>query len=401
LAVTLMAMAGAPLLARVFHEPRVSGITAALAVTFTIDALMAQHQALLRRQMRFKTLAMIDVAALISGIVVALFMAWRGWGYWSLVAMQIVSPAVSAAAVWAVEPWRPGVPRRGCGARGMMRFGFFLTGTNALNYFFRNADNVLIGWYWGAGPLGLYTKAYGLLLLPIAQINAPVGGVAVPTLSRLQADPARFRRYFLGGYSVIASAILPVVVTLTIFADEVVRVMLGPQWNEAARLFRLLAPAALIGALLNPLGWLFIALGRPDRQFWLALGWAFFISSAFVLGLPYGPQGVAAGYSLMSCVLALPLCGYATRGAPFGVKDLLHTLVRPGFAILAGGAAGAALKLGLAGRLPALLLVVLGAALVGMVYGFVLLVVLRRWPFYRDLLRELFPNGPAARWRPA
>jgi PST family polysaccharide transporter len=157
----------------------------------------------------------------------------------------------------------------------------------------------------------------------------------------------------------------------------------------------------LIGALLNPMGWLFIALGRPDRQFGLALGWACFITLAFVLGLPYGPQGVAVGYSVMSAALALPVCWYATRHVPFGVTDLLAALARPGLAVGVAAAAGVAIKLGLDGRLPALLLAVLGAALVGLVYGFVLLVVLRRWPFYRDLLRELFPHSLVARWRPA
>jgi O-antigen/teichoic acid export membrane protein len=80
----------------------------------------------------------------------------------------------------------------------MLKFGGDVLSFHVVNYFSRNADNLLIGWWWGAAPLGLYEKAYTLLLLPVHQINAPLAAVAVPTLSRTRDDPARFRSLPVG-----------------------------------------------------------------------------------------------------------------------------------------------------------------------------------------------------------
>jgi PST family polysaccharide transporter len=277
----------------------------------------------------------------------------------------------------------------------MLRFGGFVTGTNALNYLFRNADNALIGWYWGAAPLGLYARAYGLLLLPINQVNAPLGNVAVPALSRLHADPERFRHYFLRGYSLVASLVIPIIVALSLFAEDVVLVVLGPNWHEAVTLFRLLAPAALIGALLNPFGWLFVASGRPDRQFRLAMGWAALIVAAFLAGLGYGPAGVATGYSIMSCLLAIPLCRYAIAGTRLRLLDLFNSVRAPLASALIAGGVGLLLQL----KLPAVSAArgFANCSLMLLTYSLVLALGFRQWAYYRGLFQELFPGRFAAR----
>src|SRR2546430_12598779 len=183
-----------------YREPRLIWITVAMGASFVFGAASAQHEALLRRQMRFKALAAIEMISLAAGICVGIGMALNGFGYWALVAMPIATALANLVAVWTALSWRPGPPRRGSGARTMLHFGASLAGVNLLNYLWRNADNVLIGWHWGAGPLGFYQKAYGLLLLPINQVNSPISGVAVSSLCRVQGDPERLRRYFIGGF---------------------------------------------------------------------------------------------------------------------------------------------------------------------------------------------------------
>ena len=131
------------------------------------------------------------------GVGTSILAALAGMGYWSLIILQTVSGVVYAIGAWICEPWRPGPPRRGTEVRSMARFGGYLTGVSLLTYVFRNADNVLIGWRWGAGALGFYQKAYSLLMLPVNQVNSPIEVVAVSTLSRVTSDAARQRRYFL------------------------------------------------------------------------------------------------------------------------------------------------------------------------------------------------------------
>jgi O-antigen/teichoic acid export membrane protein len=392
----LMMLVLAPVLAWAFREPRLVGITFALAAPFLLSSLTVQHHALLARQMRFSALAAVEMISLLVGIGVGVAMAMKGFGYWALVGIAIASALASAVAyLWAM-PWVPSRPKRGAGIRPMLRFGGFLTGSTFLNYTFRNADNALIGWYWGAGPLGLYTKAYGLLMLPIIQVNSPMSGVAVPALSRLRAEPDRFRRTFLGAYTILASAILPIVGMSAAFAQEIVLLVLGPGWQPSVLLFQLLAPAALLGALLNPFGWIFISTGRPDRQMRFGILWSLLIVGSFAVGLPFGPSGVAIGYSVMSAVLALPLCSYALKGTSIRLRDLGAAVRFPALAAGLGIAAGWALpRLFLANaampwRAATGIFVSLG------VYALVLLVVLKQGSFYRRLFMELLKKTPAA-----
>lgn len=271
----------------------------------------------------------------------------------------------------------------------MLRFGGYLTGNNLLNYLFRNVDNLLVGWRWGPEALGYYAKAYGLLMLPIAQVNGPLGGVAIAAISRVQTDPVRTRRYFLGGYAVVASVTLPVVFASALFAEEIILLLLGPQWTASVELFRWLAPAALIGALSNPLGWLLWATGRSDRLVKIGLFWSGTILLGFVAGLPFGARGVAIGFSVASILVAWPHCAYIIRGTPIRIRDILGAAQHSWWAAIGAGCVGAAVKFG-TGNGPTLgLSTVVAGASFALVYGFLLLVVMRRADFFRQLWNDL------------
>lgn len=391
-AAAIICAAITPVLVAFYREPELYWITPAIASTFLVDAAGAQHVALLRRQMRLKAVAAIDVTSNIIGMAVGIVMAWYRFGYWSLVGVRIATTIAATLMAWILESWRPGLPRRRTGVADMMKFGGNLTGVGLMNYAFRNVDNILIGWYWGAGPLGFYQKAYSLLMLPINQVNGPISGVAVATLSRIQSDRERQRRYFIGGYELAASIILPIVAGVTVFAEEVIGFVLGSQWTAAATIFRYLAPAALIGALLNPFGWLFVATGRADRQLRAGLVWAPVVVLGFALGLSHGPEGVAIGYSITSALLAIPLCIYAVHGTGVRPMDVAKALRYPVIAGIAAGIFGWALKSSLPETLPVGVRAIAGCALVGAFYLLVFLVVLRQWTPYRDLLAYVFPG---------
>lgn len=397
LAVTVLLIPLAWGLVKFYNIPELRGITLALAIAFALDAVMSQHQALLRRAMRFKTQAIIDITGLLAGVATGIGMAIHGCGYWSLIGLQAATSTVGAIGVFLAEPWLPGWPQRGTGAGTMARFGRLVTGANLLNYIFRNADNVLIGWRFGPEPLGLYQKAYGLLMLPINQVNAPIGNVAIVTLSRLQTDPERLRRYFIGGYTVIASLALPIVTGATLFASDIIRFVLGEKWTAAIPIFQFLAPAALIGALLNPFGWLYISLGRADRQLRCAVVWCTLVVAAFFAGLRYGPEGVAIAYSGISVVLALPICLYGLHGTPIRLRDLGEVLLRPALAVVLAGGAMWALKLTLPAERPAAIGAIGGCLGLVALYAFLLLVVFRQWSLYRDLVPHIFQRRKTAR----
>lgn len=318
----LVAAALAPAIAWFYDEPRLTWIMLAIAGTFPFGGLSAQHTALMRRQMRFTTLAIVDTASLVVGIAVAIVMAWRGFSYWSLVAMSAASSAATMTMCWLLSGWRPGLPGRRTGAMPMLTFGGGLTGFNILNYFTRNADNVVIGFALGSGPLGIYSKSYSLLMMPLRQFNVPIGAVMQPALSRLQHDPVRYRRAYLRAVTTLAFVGMPLVAFLFVAADDIILVFLGPNWAGAVPVFRWLAPAALLGTINVAPGWLCTTLGRSRVQVNWALISAPITVIGFLIGSRWGINGVAAGFSVTWCCLLLVFIAMACHRSPVSTSDL-------------------------------------------------------------------------------
>lgn len=329
LGLTLVTAALAPVIAWFYQDPRLVWITLVLGTAFIFGGLTVQHQALLRRQMRFVDLAVIDVIAMAAGILTGIVCGMYGLGYWSLVAMQLVTAMATAIGVWIKCDWRPGHMKFGTGVRPMLSFGGYMTGFSLVNYFARNLDNVLLGRFAGAQATGLYSRAYSLLLLPIGQVTAPISAVAIPTLSRLQDEPARYQSYYLKAVTAIAYMTMPMVVIMAVLSSEIVTLILGDQWAVASKLFRILAVVALLQPIGATVGWVYVSLGQTRRMFnWVCLAGPVTVLS-FIIGIQWGALGVAYGYAIVNCVLIGPQLAYAYLQSPIDLKNVLLNIYRP------------------------------------------------------------------------
>jgi O-antigen/teichoic acid export membrane protein len=355
----LVVVAMAPAIAAFYHEPQLFGVTVVLATGFVFNAAGIQHSALLQRQMRFVALAVISVFSLIVGSAIAIGGAEAGYGYWALVAMSVTSPLVATIGFWLTAGWVPGMPRRGAGIRSMMHFGGTLTLNGLVAYVAYNAEKVMIGWFWGVDAIGIYGRAYQLVNIPTDNLNSAVGEVAFSGLSRLQDDPLRLKSYFLKGFSLVLGLTLPITIACALFSDDVVFVLLGPKWKDAAAIVRLLAPTIAIFAIINPLGWLVYSLGLVTRSLKIALAFAPGMIMGCIIGLPYGPKGVAFAYSAVVTAWVIPLILWCVHGTAISLRDILLAVSRPlASGILAAGlACGVRLICGqLVSPLPRLLL---------------------------------------------
>lgn len=386
--IALLLACASPLVAAFYGEPRLTLITCALALSFVLGGATVQHQAILRRQMKFAVLARIEISSTLFGVTTAIVMAAAGLHYWSLVGLTLGTSLCNLFEVHRAAKWSPGKPCRGSGVRQMVRFGTDILSFNIVNYFSRRGDNLLIGWCWGSAALGFYEKAYSLLLLPIGQINGPLTAVALPALSRSR-DSSQFARYFLGLLELVAAATIPIVVGLAVFADLVVWVWLGPAWAECANLFRFLSLGALLGALSNPIGLLMMSTGDTGRFRNLGLVNSVVIFASFVLGLPYGAQGVAVSYSAIFALTFIPAWWFALVGKPIRVFQVLLTFLPP--ALSCGLAAIGALAIMHFGASLSSLVVRSLVAMIFFVvtYACLLLFAFKKLQFYQRLWRDL------------
>jgi O-antigen/teichoic acid export membrane protein len=387
--------ASAPILAAFYREPRLLWITVALASGFIINALGVQHGALLQRRLRFTAVAMVDVLRTAGSVAVGIGMALSGFGYWSLVGMSLVSPIIATASAWILVPWVPGRPRRGIGARSMLKFGGTVTVDGLVTYIGYNAEKVLLGRFFGTDALGIYGRAYQLVNIPTQNLSSSVSGVAFSALSRVQNDAARFRSYFLKGYSLILMMTLPITMACVLFADDFVMVVLGPKWTGTIPLLRLLAPTIVAFSLINPFGWLLTAIGRVMRSLKIGLVIMPLVIGAYIVGLPHGPRGVALGYSAMMVLLTVPVIAWSKIDTPITTRDIWRAVRPP----LLSGLAASAGALGLHGLIfqalaPLLRLILELGAMIAVYLG-MLLFVMGQKGFYFDLLRHILKRPPA------
>jgi O-antigen/teichoic acid export membrane protein len=390
----VVAVALAPAIAAFYHEPRLLPVTVVLAAGFLFNAAGIQHSVLLQRQMRFTALAVISVVSLIVGTAIAILGARAGYGYWALVAMTVTLPLIATIGFWLTTGWVPGRPHRQVGIRSMMRFGGTVTLNGLLAYIAYNSEKVLLGRFWGADAIGLYGRAYQLINIPTDNLNSAVGEVAFSALSRLQDDPSRLKSYFLKGYSLVLGLTLPITIACAFFADDLILLLLGPKWKDAAIIFRLLAPTIAIFALINPLSWLLVSLGLVGRSLKMALVFTPLIIGGYVMGLPYGPKGVAFAYSAVMMLCLIPLIAWSVHGTVVSFRDILLAASRPvASGILAGGLAWG-VRLAYGQFLPPLARLVLESTVLLVAFLGILLFVAGQKSFYLDLLRGL--RGPSS-----
>ena len=327
--VALVVASLAPAIALFYNEPRLQAITLTLAVNFVFGGLTVQHQALLRRQMQFASLAKIEIIAMGMGVITAIIAAYYGSGYWALVLMLTATAISNAIGVWIACSWRPGLPKRDSGVDSMLAYGGNLTGFGLVNYFSRNLDNILIGRRWGSQQLGLYAQAYKILLLPIEQINNPINSVALPTLCSLQTEPEKYSRYYYKAILLITTLGMPIVAFMFATSDRLILLMLGQQWLGAVPLFKFLMPAAFVGTFNVAAGWVYQSLGRTDRQFRLGVVIATIHAIIFAISVNWGAIGVARAYGVAQPILIFVAIGYCYWGTHLKFKTFIQTIAKP------------------------------------------------------------------------
>lgn len=325
----VLMLALAPGIAWFYGEERLAPICAFLGGGFVFSGLATQQLAVLRRQMRFGTLARIEIASTACGVGLAIGAASLGGRYWSLVIMLLAFEVGTATGAWIASGWRPRAVVRVPHTGHLLRFGANLSGFNILNYFVKNMDSVLIGKYLGSRILGLYSKAYQLLLLPIQLINYPIGQVAIPALSRLRNDDQRYREYYCGALKTITLVSFPIVAILAADSREIIALVLGNQWLEAAPIFQVLALACFPQQIMGTTGWIYVSRGQASRMLKFSGMTTPLLLLSFVLALKWGAKGVAAAYVLWSGVMFVPAMWYATRFSPVGLRDITRAVGVP------------------------------------------------------------------------
>ncbi len=318
-----------PLVAAFYKKPELAAITAVLSVSFIIQGFSIQHNALLQRHLKFRTTALVEVIAQSSSVIVAITMALTGFRYWALVGGTMTRSVVLTILTYFFCPWMPGRIQKGTGVRRMLRFGGHLTGSYFIGYLSRNLDSLLIGRIIGAAPLGLYNRAYTLLMQPLTQISGPLTSLSLPVLSSLRNEPERYKSYYRQLLDVLVSLALPVTVYCFLEGEFLIKIFLGQKWIEAVPVFRILAIGGIFVAISSAPGLVMLSHGFSDRYFLINIVTSAITSLSLVIGVFFGIKGVATAYALASFIKMIPLLSFSFRDTPVKLKIILESISGP------------------------------------------------------------------------
>lgn len=325
----LILAALSPVIAWFYQEPRLSSVALVLSITFPLIALSVQHQALLKREMKFPRLAFVRLCGTLGGGIISVSAALTGWGYWSLVFQPLASALIQLIVIIIVYPWKPGLPRRCDDLRNMLIFGGSLTGHGLVGYFSNNLDKLLLGRFAGTYALGLYAISYNLMMRAIGLAGYSVGEAAIPAMSRKSEFPDQQRAVFRRMFTLTALWGFPTCLAGVFWSGDLVFTLLGDQWVDAIDIMRILFVAAIARMITTSTGWVYVSTSRPGRMFKWQIIWSIIVTIAIVIGLSRGATGVAIAYTIANWIALVPAFAFCFSKTHFTAKDVLQPAVTP------------------------------------------------------------------------
>jgi O-antigen/teichoic acid export membrane protein len=312
-----------------YGDQRLVAITLAFSSTFLFGGLAVQHQALLRRQMHFGYLALIYVLSTVFSISISVWLALQGFEYWALVWKEVSNAAFIAIGTWMLCRWLPSLTIRSTGIGSMLKFGGDITAFNIITFFSRSLDQILIGKFWGASPLGFYRQANQILWTPILQLKFSVDYVAQPLLSTLQNEPELYRKYYERIIAILSFILMPMTIYLAVFSEDLILILLGEKWMGSVATFRMFAIAAFIQPLSSTCGFVMVTIGKTKQNLWWGVMNAICVIISICIGVKWGPVGVATALAIYTYVTLVPFLWFGFRNTPVSVPLFFKAISFP------------------------------------------------------------------------
>ena len=360
-----------------YKEPRLASILRWYALWPLLGSLSVVQQALLRRALRFRELALRQLVGAIAGGVAGIALAYAGLGVWALVAQQLVNQAVALVVLWSVAQWRPRFSFSWTHFRHLFGFGFNVLAANVVRAIGFQADRLVLGYVLGTTELGYYSVAQRVLAIVTDFVAGSAERIVVPLFSRIQGDGERVNRGLMTAQRVLTLITMPAFIGLAATAPVLMPVVLGGQWQASVPSTQILAFASLGFCLSFFFGHVLTALGRPGLRLGIVLAQAIGQVAFSLIGVRFGLAGLCFGVVANQALFYLVELLFLQRRAGFSLSAYLGEGLLPLAASLLMAAAVVLLGRAMSAQRPVVQLVA-EIALGAVIYGILLLIFGRR-----------------------
>jgi PST family polysaccharide transporter len=302
LVLTALVFLAAPLIAPFYGRPELVPIIRALSLLFFLRGIASIPLAMLRREMQFRAIAIIDFVTFFAGSALAIGLAVAGWGPWAQIWGYLLEAVLATVATFWIRPQRFRLRVRWPYLKQLLGFGAGNTVANLAAYFAYQGDYMVVGNRLGAAQLGFYTRAYELMRIPSTVFANLAGWVLFSAFSKIQDDPERLGRAMHRGSFAAAAVLLAPTAGLVVLAPELVRLLLGANWGQSVLPFQILA-IAMLSRTSYRLGWTVArAVGDVMLVTLCNVLYGVLVIAGAVVGARWGTTGVAATTAI-ACVI--------------------------------------------------------------------------------------------------
>lgn len=294
----------APLIAAFYNEPRLIILVRTLGLVNILHAGYFVQDALLNKQLKFKLLAQRNVMALFFSGMIAIALAYFGYGVWSLVSLTLLRALFINIYLWTKSVWKFSLRFSYASFRQNFSFGFRMMLTVITNVLFNNLNNLLIGKYYSKADLGYYYQARKLRDLPVESACGVLNKTSGPLLAKSQADLSALRITYFRIIRIAAICIVPIVTLLFITGRDLITVLFSAKWVDSVPIFRIIILSGLFMPFIIINGLSPVVMG--DSKYFLKLD---SIMKVFYLGVVFVALrfGLLAFIASQTCLAGLQM----------------------------------------------------------------------------------------------
>lgn len=323
----LVLVIAAPWLASFFEEPQLTLLLRVMALNFLITSLAIVPDSLIMKAIDFKSYFIRNLGTVLLGGIVGIVMAYYGYGVWALIGQTIVTSITGLIISFRMVKWMPRFIFSFSLLKPHLKYSLPLLADSSVNYWVRNIDNLLVGKVLGSSSLGIYNRAYSLMLLPLRQISSTLSKVMFPSFSLIQDDKNLMWSQFSKMLSVVALVSFPIMILLGVYAKEVILIIFGDQWSEAVPIFQVLSGLGAAQSIATLAGPVYYATGKTALLFKVGLITRPLMVGGIVAGLFLGGLiGMVWGYVFTSSLAILIEAFYVSRILNKSLLDFLKNL---------------------------------------------------------------------------
>lgn len=302
----------ASMIASLYKQPLLKPIIRWISISIVLRTFSSVQQAILKRKLRFKYLAIGALLSWTIGGTTGVILAFMNFGVWSLVTMHIVKQATESIILWVVSDWRPGLSISKRHLKELFSFGINILGVRLAQFLNRRVGDLLIGYFLGTVVLGYFSIAFRIFSLANQLLVDSVNAITLPLFSRLQKDCQRLQQTYYMVVQFVTFYAFPAFVGIAVIAPGLMTIVFGTKWIASIPILQILAFLGILYSITYFNGTIIVSVGKPNWRLLLGVIHVVLTLAGFLIAVQFGIVAVTVSYVLIRFLIA-PLSFYLVK----------------------------------------------------------------------------------------